>query len=161
MAGGKRTVRTFEGWALTLTLPLCLAACLSSNVQVAGHIDPAEKTMTVPPGNALLIGAIKQRLQRPDWKFLVDAGPRRTIGTLGEKTDLATGNTFLTRYRLIVQQRQVDICILGGDPAINYDLSLIDNRTGEEIISQSGRDCRDHAADKFVAALDLAAGKAQ
>jgi hypothetical protein len=146
---------------LSLALPICLAACLSSNVQVAGHIDLAEKTMTVPPGNALLVGAIKQRLRRPDWKFIVDAGPRRTIGTLGEKTDLATGNTFLTRYRLIVKQDQVSTCILGGDPSIVYDLSLIDNRTGEEIITQNGRDCRDSAADKFVATLDLVAGKAQ
>jgi hypothetical protein len=45
------------------------------------------------------------------------------------------------------------VYIIGG-PAINYDLSLIDNSSGEEVISQSGHDCENRAAEKFADALN-------
>jgi hypothetical protein len=131
---------------------ISLTACLSSNVQVYGEIAPSEKTITVPPGSSLLVGEIKQRLQGLGWKLVVDRGPRRTVGTLGEKTDLATADTFHTRYRLVIAQQQFDYCILGG-AAISYDLSLIDNATGEEVITQSGKDCQGRAVDKFLGAI--------
>jgi hypothetical protein len=49
--------------------------------------------------------------------------------------------------------RRSGVCIIGG-PAINYDLSLIDNSSGEEVISQSGHDCENRAAEKFADALN-------
>jgi hypothetical protein len=136
---------------------MLLAGCIHSDVSVYSEIDPTQKTITVPPGNALLVGAIKQRLQKSAWKLVVYRGPTRTVGTVGERTDLATGDTFKTRYRLMINQRQFDMCIT-GDPALFYDLSLIDNETGEEVFAQSGRDCRDRAVDKFMDAINGKAG---
>jgi hypothetical protein len=139
--------------SLLSALSLSLAACVSSDVSVYGQVDQSDKTITVPPGNSLLVGAIKQRLQSSGWKLVVDAGPTRTVGTLGANTDLATGKSFRTRYRLVLRQSQFDICIIGG-AAINYDLSLIDNQSGEEVISESGHDCEARALEKFADALN-------
>jgi hypothetical protein len=132
---------------------LFLTACAGSTVQVYSKIDPSEKTMTVPVGNSLILGEIKQRLINSGWKLIVDSGPRRTIGTLGEKTNLATGDTFLTRYRLIIRQSQFDTCLMTGVPAVSYDLSLVDNASGEEVMTQSGKDCTFLAADWFASAV--------
>ena len=140
-------------FSLILLIPvaLLLSSCMSSNVQVYNRIDSAEKTITVPVGNILLVGALKQELQKSGWKLVVDNGPVRTTGTLGKDTDIKTGNTFRTRYRLLISQNQFDSCM--GSPAINYGLSLIDNTSGEEVIAQSGRDCESRVVDKFMSAL--------
>jgi hypothetical protein len=139
---------------LLIPVALLLSSCMSSNVQVYGGIDSSDKTITVPIGNHLLIGALKQQLQKSGWKLVVDKGPVRTVGTLGKETDIKTGNSFRTRYRLLISQSQFDYCgLIGGSPAINYDLSLIDNATGGEVITQSGPDCESRAVNKFIAAL--------
>jgi hypothetical protein len=85
----------------------------------------------------------------------VDRGPDVVQGSIGEKTSLASGATFLTRYRLMLKQRQFDICIVPiGGPAVRYDLSVVDNRTGEEIITQNGSTCMlDETAEEFVTKL--------
>jgi hypothetical protein len=141
--------------ALLISLTLALTACLSpSIVQVNSQIDQSAKTMMVPAGNSLLIGSIKQRLQMSGWKLVVSGGPLRTVGTVGEKTDIQTSGTFNTRYTLLIRQIQFDMCLITQSPAINFDLSLIDNSTGEEILTQGGRDCVLRATDSFIAALN-------
>jgi len=140
---------------LTVCIPIIflLSSCMSSNVQVYNQIDSSDKTITVPAGNSLLIGALKTKLKEMGWKLVIDRGPIRTVGTIGKNTNIATGNTFNTRYRLVIQQFQFDYC-LTGSAAINYDLSIIDNNSGEEVISQSGKDCQDRAVAKFISALN-------
>jgi hypothetical protein len=141
--------------ALVISLALPLSACLSpSIVQVNGQIDQSDKTMTVPLGNSLLIGSIKQRLQFFGWKLVVSRGPLHTVGTVGEKTNIKTSGTFNTRYKLIIRQFQFDTCVITQSPAIDFDLSLIDNSTGEEVLTQGGRDCVLRATDSFIAALN-------
>ncbi|MFN4163815.1 MAG: hypothetical protein ACK4GK_04525 [Ferrovibrio sp.] len=133
-------------------LPIVLAACMSSNVQHYGEIDATDKTITVPFGNSLLVGELKQRLRNDGWRMAVDRGPSVTQGRVGDSTRLESFDTFNTRYRLLVRASQYDYCI-NFSPAIAYDVSLIDNKTGEEIIAQSGRDCLNWAAEKFMDAL--------
>ncbi|TXH32619.1 MAG: hypothetical protein E6Q98_24365 [Rhodospirillaceae bacterium] len=130
-----------------------LTGCISSDQQVYGQIDRTEKTITVPPGNAMLVGELKGRLHAAGWKLVVDRGPDKISGTMGETTELESYSTYNTRYRLLIAQTFADYCMLGGK-VINYNLSLIDNKTGEEVMAQSGRDCTGPAADKFMSSLD-------
>lgn len=111
--------------------------------------------MTVPPGSSLLLGPIKEGLTKEGWKLVVDHGPDVVIGSVGEKTNLASGNTFLTRYRLLIHQTQVALCFPRGKPEVRYDLSVIDNRTGAEVLTESGDSClgTGKAAANFMAAI--------
>jgi hypothetical protein len=143
----------FVSRLLPFAVMAVLAGCASSNVQFYEQIDPTDKTITLPPGSSLLLGPIKQSLRASGWRIAVERGPVRTVGTLGVQTDLETGITFKTRYRLALTQRQVDVCLGTGLPMVAYDLSLIDNRTGEEIMTASGRDCVDLAARWFSSAV--------
>jgi hypothetical protein len=56
--------------------------------------------------------------------------------------------TYKTRYRLADSFWQYDYCIAGG-PAIHYDVSVIDNMTGDEIMTLSGMGCQDTVVEKF------------
>jgi hypothetical protein len=138
-----------------IAITILLVGCQSSVNYAA--IDPTQRTMTIPPGSTLLLSPIKQALIRAGWKLNVDPGPYVTRGTLGDKTNLASGGTFLTRYRLVISQRQTDICVVPPlEPQIVYDLSVIDNQSGQEVMTQHGSGCvgLDNAAEKFVRALE-------
>ena len=129
-----------------------LVGCASSNIQMSATIDQGQKTISMPPGNSLLLGPLKQALRQSGWHVNVNGATVRTVGTVGQNTNLETGRVLPTRSRLALAQRQVDVC-LTGNPAIVYDLSLIDNATGDEVLTMSGRDCTDIAARSFTEAI--------
>ncbi|HKW91397.1 MAG TPA: hypothetical protein VJX92_05820, partial [Methylomirabilota bacterium] len=99
-------------------------------------------------------GAIKEALAHDGWKIRVYRGPEVTEGTLGEKTRLERGRTFTTRYALFLKWSQFDVCVPRFDPAYNYDISLVDNSTGSEVMTLSGRGCEHRIVDKFQEALN-------
>jgi hypothetical protein len=39
------------------------------------------------------------------------------------------------------------------DPAYHYDLALVDNKTGSEVMTLSGHGCEGRIVDKFIEAL--------
>jgi hypothetical protein len=131
---------------------LLLAAC-ATDVQRYSDIDQSNKTVTVPAGGAGLTGKIKSGLTQAGWQMVVYRGPEVTRGTVGEEVRLARGNTFNSRYNLIVEQRRVDLC-LNLEPEILYDISLIDNRSGAEVITMSGRGCESRVANTFLDQLN-------
>jgi hypothetical protein len=139
--------------AIALLLTITLSACGATKIQQFGKVDHSDKSVTVPIGNSLLTGELKQRLHNDGWRMAVDRGPSVTQGRTGDSTRLESFDTFNTRYRLIVISSRYDYC-LHFSPAITYDISLIDNKTGQEVIVQSGRDCLDWAADKFMERLN-------
>jgi hypothetical protein len=115
-------------------------------------VDPSDKTITVPRGGGLT-AAIKETLAADGWKITVYGGPEVTRGTMGEKTYLERGKTFTTRYTLFLRWDQFDTCLPRFDPAYSYDLSLVDNVDGSEILTMGGRACEDGIVDKFRKAV--------
>ena len=73
---------------------------------------------------------------------------------MGEKTHLERGRTFTTRYTLFLKWSQFDTCVPRFDAAYNYDISLVDNSNGSEILTLTGRDCEGRIMDKFRKALN-------
>jgi hypothetical protein len=136
----------------TAALTLVLASC-ATNVQQYAQIDLSERSITVPPGGSGLTGAIKNRLSASGWRMVVDAGPIMTKGTVGDsKVQLATSDTFNSRYRLALRWEQFDLC-LNFQPLLRFDISVIDNKTGAEVMTMSGNDCQSTIADQFIAQL--------
>ncbi len=134
-------------------LLLSVSACQATNVSQYAEIDSSNKTVTMPAGNRGLLGRLKNGLSERGWKFTFDRGPDRVTGTNKDSVDLESYNTFNTRYRMIVDWNQFDICI-NLQPAIYYDIVLIDNQTGSEVVALSGRECEAQAAREFFSVLD-------
>jgi len=130
-----------------------LAGCASHNVQVYSQIDNANKTITVPAGAGGLKGKLKQALANDGWKMVVYGGPSVTEGEVGAKTKLEQYDTFNSRYQLTVSSEQFDLCIKGLSPDIIYDVSIIDTKSGAEVLTVNGKGCEPDAVKAFMKAL--------
>ncbi len=129
-----------------------LVGCASNNVQIYASVDQNSKTVTVPAGSKGLKGDLKKGLSDHGWKMSVYSGPEVVEGYQGKNTKLQRYDTFNTRYSLFVESRQYDYCFTGS-PAVNYELSLIDNKSGSEVVTMDGRNCQDDVVKQFTDAL--------
>jgi len=139
-------------------MSVCLAAviltgCTSTNVQTYSSVDLRSKTITVPAGSSGLKGELKKGLSEHGWKMSVYSGPEVLEGQSGNNTRLQRYDTFNTRYSLLVESRQYDVCF-NFSPAINYELVLIDNKDGSEVIAMDGRDCQNDIVQQFMNAVE-------
>jgi hypothetical protein len=137
---------------VVFTALAALTGCATHNVQLYGPIDNSNKTVTVPPGSEGLKGKLKSALANDGWKLVVYRGPSVTEGEIGEKTKVEQYDTFNSRYRLIASSYRFDLC-LNFTPAIKYDISFIDNKSGAEVFTINGRGCEPDAVEKFMNAL--------
>ena len=90
---------------------------------------------------------IKTYLRENGWKTKVCSGPTRTQGKVSQNTDIQRYDTFKTRYTLFYESRRFGIC--GLTHLINFNLSVIDNKLGEEIFIVSGEACEGDVIGKF------------
>jgi hypothetical protein len=132
-------LKTVPRGMVAAMITLLLGACEATNVQFHRPIDPAEKAITVPADNAMLIGVIKQRLQANGWQ-LVEADP----------TAIATPGS--TRYRLVARQSRTGICSQ-GNLEVQFNMVLYDDKTHIAVLTDDGRDCVNSAAAEFIAAV--------
>ncbi len=76
-----------------------------------------------------------------------------TKGQLGENTRLERFKTVETRYVIFLRWNQFDVCVPRFVPAYNYDISVMDVRSGSEVLTLSGRDCEPKIVEKLMEAL--------
>lgn len=136
-----------------LALLILLSGCASHNVQLYKSLDTSNKTVTVPSGSKGLKGKLKQALANDGWNLIVYSGPSVIEGEVGKKIKIEQYDTFHSRYRLVVSSYQYDWC-LNFTPAIRYDISFIDNKSGAEAFTINGDGCEPGAVQKFVDALN-------
>lgn len=129
-----------------------LSSCAAHDAQLYQAIDTSNKTVTVPAGSEGLKGKLKKALVNTGWKLVVYRGPSVTEGEVGEKTETKHYDTFNSRYRLIVSSYEYDVC-LNFTPAITYDISFIDNKSGAEAFTMNGHGCESDVVKKFMNAL--------
>jgi hypothetical protein len=138
---------------LLILVAMSLAGCHTPSISQFAPMDQAERTITVPPGSSLLLGPIKDALAQSGWTMSVDRGPDVFKGA--EKASPAGGTPYATRYRLMEKQSQSDVCFIPiGNELVAYDVSVVDNKTGQEILTQSGKGCVDQVAKGFVRVLN-------
>lgn len=129
-------------------IAILLQAC-ATNIQKYSEIDETEKTITVPTGSKGLKGDIKRLLAQDGWALSVYRGPDVTEGAAGDQVRLEHYDTFNTRYTLFVASSVYDYC-MNFSPAISYDISLVDNSTGTEVMTMDGNGCESNVAQKFM-----------
>ena len=137
--------------ALLILMGALLSACMSADMRQYGKIDPNEKSITVPPGGGLA-AELKDILNRQGWTLQVDRGPDVIEGQTSGGVSLKSYNTFNSRYRLLLRASRFDTC-LGMDGAYRYNMSVIDNKTGKELMVMGGQACESQIKAKFESFL--------
>jgi hypothetical protein len=119
----------FPNYIIVVTA-LLLSGCYSQNLSLVNTIESEELEVTVPPGNDKLLGHLKNEFLKAGWKTTLNPA----------------------RYKLLMTYRQWDWCF-NFEPALKYDISLIEPATGKEIIAMSGGGCPTEIAKDFVTAV--------
>ncbi len=114
-----------------LALSLACQGCGFVNVNTFGEKKLKEKSITVQPGSAAgTLGGIKSVLYRCGWKIKVlDEGTTETR-QMGDRT--VSIRTYSTTYRLLTSSYYLP------QTGFAFDLSLIENETGEEVLTLGG-----------------------
>ncbi|MGB9154003.1 MAG: hypothetical protein WCD70_13065, partial [Alphaproteobacteria bacterium] len=123
---------------LALVCCFILNGCMSADLRQYGSFDPKDKTLTVPAGGGF-ISDVKDVFKKDGWTLVIDRGPQIEEGHVGQDIHIQKYGTFKTRYRLMLSYNQYDVCLGMFDPAYNYNLSMVDNKSGEEVIAMGGR----------------------
>jgi hypothetical protein len=118
-------VCTFEGYSVGVSL---------NQEEAADGVNHSDRTITVPPGGGLA-DAVKEALARDGWKITSYRGPE------------------VTRYAMFLRWNQFDVCVPMFDPAYHYHISIVDNESGSEVLTLSGRGCERRIVDKLVEGL--------
>jgi hypothetical protein len=139
--------------AVTFVLLALLTGCQTTRLRSYGAFDLTNKTITVPPGGGLT-GALKDALVENGWQIVAYRGPTITRGSIGSETNLETFKSFKTRYTLFASWNEFDVCVPFFDPAYAYDVAIVDNSSGTEVLSLSGRACERRIVNKFLEALN-------
>lgn len=130
-----------------ISLIFLLLGCYSLHVREYQPIDTADKTIMLPPGGSALLGAIKDVIAKNGWKIFIYSGPAVTKKS---ETEDVTSGTFKSKYRLALSWRHIDHCIgIDRGPLYLYDISVIDNDFGDEVMTMSGRGCEADIAETF------------
>lgn len=139
--------------AFCILCALVLAGCAPIQVVKNAPIDQGQKSITVPAGSAGLTGDIKRALSGAGWKTQVRRGPTVTAGSIkGGEVALATADTFKTKYALALSWEGVDYTMWKW--AYRFDISVVDNQSGEEVLTMSGeKNLGASVAERFIAEM--------
>jgi len=137
-------------YLLFLICIFILIGCGTHNLRVYKPLIKNERSITVPPGGHALTGAIKDLLKKNNWTLYVDSENIMHEGKADKTVKITSKETFKSRYRLMASSHVYDTCSLISDnPAISYDISIVDNISGDEVMNLSGRGCQSHVIEKL------------
>lgn len=128
----------------------------SADVSNYGNIDAQNKTITVYTGNKDLNGEVKRELMKNGWTLKVSTDEESIEGSVGNKVSLRK-YSYKTRYTMDLQYHKGDaLQHWNGDiePIFFYELSIFDNKTGDEVIGINGKDTQKNAAQSIVNAVE-------
>lgn len=129
-----------------------LAGCGPTQEELYVAEPATDKTIMVPPGLSPTVKIVKKVFSEAGWKTFVTGASIETAGSGGKYVNVNTKAKYPARYAAWVSGNQYDLC-LTFKPAISYDISIVDNVTGEEVAAFNGRACSDDLEDKIKETL--------
>lgn len=122
--------------------------CSQLKVRKFKSFDPTEKSITLPKGISGLNGDFKEFFIKNNFKVLTHKGGLKT-NQIDEKSSI-TQDQHLTRYQLFLDYKKLPSkCFENSSGYYNFELSLNDLKTGEEVIAMYGKGCSKAIVDKF------------
>lgn len=117
-----------------ITFTLFFIGC-TGKVMVAEYypVDKTDKSITISAGGDYFFTLFKKTLLNDGWDLQVDAN---SLLTQGSNASQETTIKSKTKYRLYMKWRTMPD-LFGGDKVHAYQVSVVDNRTGKEVMSMS------------------------
>ena len=137
-------------YALLFLTVISITACAIPNIQKHGAIDTSNKTMSVPMGQDGAIVQVKAALENSGWQ-LSEYADSSLIDR--NKNRLEQLNKMNTRYTLFYSDERYDTCV-NFSPALKYEIAVVDNNTGWDVIEVDGMACEGQVADRFMRAMN-------
>lgn len=139
-------------------LPFTLAACNSMSIK-PNTLD-ADQTFYATRGGYTMKRSIKERMESRGYRVVV--GRTKTMNDYsGDAYDIAIDKDEIpsdVRYIVRVVERREKFnplwCPLNGFWWWNFNVSIADQKTGEELMTWRGRGCQNSSLRKLDAALD-------
>ncbi len=141
-------------------LSLLITGCASVNLQMLDPIDQQDKTISMRAGGRYLTGDIKTALRRDGWKvYALDSGREitRDKDKRGKGTEVAVYRE--SQFAKNARYRLIDDWVMNpaGSMVVEFDISIIDNKNGQEVIILSGQ--HKDSADVVKILIDSTYGK--
>lgn len=129
---------------LALSLLVLLSSC--STLEVSGSIDRSNKSILVPPGSA--VSEIKKGLVADGWAVQT-SGALAVTGAMVTNTKTESASA---RYAMIASMDHFDYS-LDFKKMYHYDISILDMKNSQEVLTMSGDGTSRSIAKKLIAAL--------
>jgi hypothetical protein len=122
-----------------ILLVAVLGGCATHKSNITGSIDPAEKTISVPPGSLGILGPVKRKLVVNGWTI--------------DEFDQAD-----TRYKFALTTVRTQLLCLVEWSEVSYEIVLLDKKARREVFQLSGESCDSYSdvADEFEKAIKAA-----
>jgi len=153
----------------TLIAAASLLSGCAFNVSKYGQIDPREKSITLPRGGDNVTRLIKEAVTQDGWSIYTWTDAVRTTGTAGHHVDLRSSEYAQARYSLkILSVSESDMGTKVGltlatfglcfpilfSPSIgNLNISVADNKTGQEVLTITGSGYSDDLKKALIKGL--------
>jgi hypothetical protein len=133
-----------------IVLGLLLQGCIQTTTsEIHSEITVKEKTIAMPGSNQGILKELKKTFRKNGWKVIVKAsGSITTTGTSNETINTEAkykpNSSYYVRIaqaRIPMMQSQRPIPCMYGNDQIDFDLSIINSKTGEEAFVAEGNDC--------------------
>lgn len=147
-------MKSFFKFFIIIVLIISVASCAMQNrvnVIKTSDIGSDRKIIMVPPGSSGILGVTKQVLSEKNWKMIALKGPNRTVGSFSkDSVDISQYTEKTANYILYVQEQFMNYdCYpnfndYAGEPLTShfrYSVSIVDWRSGEEILTIGGSGC--------------------
>jgi len=148
-SGNKAAAGTRTVWRAFLPLLLAawaLAGCTRHDyTERFGYADPGpgQKNILVPAEASGLAEELEKALRARGWNTLEpETGP-------GE----AAAENRVALYTLKVQSEFMSKCVTWDD-FVQYEISVVDNRTGETLFTMKGQRCDSKVVHQFMSMMD-------
>jgi len=134
---------------------LSIAILASCGTESELYVDgPAKnKSIMVPAGLSPTAKSLKNVFRSAGWQTYVTGGSYETTGSGGNYVNVNTKAKYPARYSAWAEGRAFDLC-LDFSKAISYDISILDNVTGQEVAAFSGSACERTIEKELKETLD-------
>lgn len=137
---------------------LALTACNSIYIKPGVTLDKSQ-TFYAGRGGYTMQRSIKERMEERGYKVVVGkATNNRVINTDSEDTNMDISDIMRARYVVKVSERREFFgwfwCPFNGFWWWNFNVSIADQKTGEELMTWRGRGCANSSLRKLDNVLD-------
>ena len=133
-----------------IVVGLLLSGCVTETTsEFYGEVSSENKVIGISANNKYLSKGLKKLFRKKGWKVVVvDLGTVKTTGSSTGVVNTEAEYKSKTSYVVSLSQTHVPImrsmkpipCLVGNDQ-VEFDLSIINSKTGEETFVAEGNDC--------------------